>query len=281
MNDDLSDAALVLVGHGSTVNADSSAPVYQQAAALRAGRRFAHVHQAFWKQAPFVTEVTRTVDAPRVFIVPFFISDGYFSDEVIPRELGFGPRERPDAPRLQRRGRQTLYYCRAVGSHPSMTRVILARAADVVAKYPFPRPPKPAETALFIAGHGTDRNENSRQAVESQVEWIRSQKFYTAVHGVYLEEAPRIGDCYRMTTARNLVVVPFFISDGVHTQRDIPVLLGAPRRVIEARATGGQPPWRNPTEQQGKWLWYASSVGSEPCLAEVIVERVFEAAEPR
>ena len=37
-----------------------------------------------------------------------------------------------------------------------------------------------------------------------------------------MEESPRIGDCYQMASVRNLVMVPFFISDGLHSFEDIP-----------------------------------------------------------
>ena len=74
------------------------------------------------------------------------------------------------------------------------------------------------------------------------------------------------------------MVVPFFISDGLHTQEDIPVLLGETKRVVEQRVAAGQPVWRNPTEQKGKLVWYSPAVGTEPRLAEVILERAREAA---
>ena len=48
MSDNFSDAALVLVGHGSTLNAESSAPVYQHADELRKRKIFAQVQEAFW-----------------------------------------------------------------------------------------------------------------------------------------------------------------------------------------------------------------------------------------
>lgn len=93
-----------------------------------------------------------------------------------------------------------------------------------------------------------------------------------------MEEAPRIGECYALAQTRNLVVVPFFISDGLHVQEDIPVLLGEPKRVVEQRLAAGQSTWRNPTERHGKRVWYAKAVGTEPHIAEVILERVREMA---
>jgi sirohydrochlorin cobaltochelatase len=275
-NDEFSDSALVLVGHGSTLNAESSAPTYQHADELRRRGLFAQVIECFWKLEPSVGGVLRGVFAPRVFIVPLFISEGYFTEEVIPRELGLCGRDGKDFSRIQRRGGQMLHYCGPVGTHPSMTQVLLARAREVVERHPFPRAPKPAETTLFIAGHGTGNNENSRKVIEHQVERIRALDSYAGVHAVFMEEEPRIGDCYQLAQTRNLVMVPFFISDGLHSFEDIPVMLGESTRVVQERYKSGQPTWRNPTEKHEKRVWYSASIGNEPHIADVILERVRE-----
>jgi sirohydrochlorin cobaltochelatase len=272
-----SDAALVVIGHGSTLNADSAAPTYQHADELRRRNLFAQVEEAFWKQEPYVAQVLRGVFAARVFIIPLFISEGYFTEEVLPRELGFCRTGEKSFPRSRKRGAQLLYYGRPVGTHPSMTAVLLARARGIVEQFPFPRAPKPAETALFIAGHGTGNNENSRQIIEVQTELIRASQIYSEVHAVFMEEDPRVGDCYKLAHARNIVMVPFFISDGLHSREDIPVLLGSPKSAVAERLKSGQPTWRNPTERHGKRVWYTASVGSEPHLADVILERAREA----
>src|SRR5437762_6687045 len=85
---DLSDAALVLVGHGSTKNADSARPVYQHGEELRGRKIFAEVLEGFWKIEPGMATVVGKASAPRIFVVPLFISEGYFTQEMIPRELG-------------------------------------------------------------------------------------------------------------------------------------------------------------------------------------------------
>ncbi len=272
MRENFSDAALVVLGHGTTKNDGSATPVMQHAAELRRRGLFAEVREAFWKQAPQVKQVLSEIKTPRVFIVPLFISEGYFSREVIPRELGLDADFRLPTSDFR------LYYCRPIGTHDRMTDVILARAREVVAKHPFPRAPKPKDITLFIAGHGTERNENSRKAVERQAELIRAQQLYAAVHAVFMEETPLIAESYALTQTRNLVVVPFFISDGLHTVEDIPVLLGEPERIVKQRLAVGQPTWRNPTERNGKLVWYSTAVGTEPGIAEVILERVREMA---
>ena len=151
--DAFADATLVLLGHGTTKNEDSAAPVYQHATELRRRNIFAQVCETFWKQEPQAKQVLATVSARRVFIVPLFISEGYFSSEVIPRELGFFVHS-------------TLFYCKPIGTHDRMTNVLLARARELIGQFPFPRAPKPKNITLFIAGHGTERSENSRKAIE-------------------------------------------------------------------------------------------------------------------
>jgi sirohydrochlorin cobaltochelatase len=268
--DNFSDAALVVLGHGSTLNDGSAAPVYQHAAELRRRKIFAGVYEAFWKQDPQIKKVLPEIAAARVFIVPLFISEGYFSTDVIPRELGLSDCSTPNFQRA------TVYYCLPVGTHDSMTRVLLARAREVVEQFPFPHAPKPSDITLFIAGHGTEKNENSRKAVERQAELIRAMNLYAGVHVIFMEESPGIADCYGLAATKNLVVVPFFISDGLHTQEDIPVMLGEAKGIVAQRLAAGRPPWRNPTEKNGRLVWYAPAVGSEPHIADVILERVRE-----
>ena len=271
--DDFSDAALVVLGHGTELNAASAAPVFQHAAELRRRNIFAEAREAFWKQEPQIKKVLAEISAPRIFIAPLFISEGYFASQVIPRELGFSE----NASRITHHA--SLFYCKPAGSHDSMAGVILSRAREVVRKFPFPRAPRPGDITLFIAGHGTGKNENSRRAVERQAELIRAMNLYADVHAIFLEESPRIADYQALARTKNVVVVPFFISDGLHTQEDIPVLLGEAKRTVEQRLAAGQPAWRNPTEMNGRLVWYSPAVGTEPRIADVILERVREAAK--
>ena len=234
-NEDFSDAALVVLGHGTALNENSAAPVFQHAAELRRRNIFAAVREAFWKQEPQIKKVLAEISAPRVFIVPLFISEGYFASEVIPRELGFEIKN--SKLKIQN---SEIIYCAPVGTHDSITRVVLSRADEVVKQFPFPRAPKNSETTLFVAGHGTEKNENSRKVIERQVELIRSLNLYAEVHAIFLEESPRIADCFQIAQTKNLVMVPFFISDGLHVVEDIPVLLGEPERMVKERLAAGR-----------------------------------------
>lgn len=273
------DAALLLVGHGSTLNADSAVPTHLQADALRNRRIFAEVSTCFWKEQPAISSALRGIFSRRVFVVPFFISEGYFTEEVIPRELGLHGLHDTSWARIQRRGNQVIHYCGPVGTHPSMTSAILARAQSVVVLNPGTLPaPAPTDCSLFIAGHGTGNNENSRKAIEAQVERVADLGIYRDVHAIFMEEEPRIEAVYELGRTDNLVVVPFFIADGLHSYEEIPVMLGAAPEWVQAQLARGQATWPNPSRHRGKRVWYGRSIGDEPQLVDVILERVRESA---
>lgn len=270
---------LLLVAHGSSVNEDSAGAALMHAANLRARRVFGEVHVAFWRQEPFLTGALDRFAAAHVFVAPLFMSEGYFTEQAIPESLGLKTPTEPGFPRCQRRDGRDIYYCQAVGTHDSMTDVVLDRALEVVTRYPFPTVPPQGETALLLAGHGTPRNPNSRRAIEWHAERIRSRAKYAEVGVIFMEENPRISEACRITSAPNLVVVPFFISEGMHTTEDIPRLLGEREALIQQRLTAGLPPWRNPTSHEDRRIWYAGAVGTDPLVAEVVLARVAEAAK--
>src|SRR5260370_38429347 len=122
------DAAVVLLGHGTTLDKQSAAPVYFHAAELRRRAIFKDVQEAFWKQDPRIGDVLAGLKTARVFIVPLFISEGYFSENVIPRALGFRAEGEENFSRRMQRGQQIFFYSEPVGKHDTMTRGLLERA---------------------------------------------------------------------------------------------------------------------------------------------------------
>ncbi|MEY4385045.1 MAG: hypothetical protein RLY20_328 [Verrucomicrobiota bacterium] len=273
-----SDATLLIIGHGSTVNGDSGATVHQHAEALRRRGVFADVRAGFFKIEPRIGPALAAIRTPRVFVVPLFVSEGYFTRQAIPCELGLPAGSQDVMPCTVRLDGRAVTYCHPVGTHPMMTEIILARAAAALGGSPSTISPQPS-TALVIAGHGTALNPDSRKSIDRQVELITARKIFAEVHPAFLEEEPRIADIPGFVRAPRIVVVPFFMSDGLHVCEDIPVLLGETAETVQARRQTGEWPWRNPTERNGKTLCYTPGVGSEPGIADVIFERVHAAAK--
>jgi len=262
------ESALLIVGHGSTLNPDSSVPTWEHLDRLRERHLFAEVQAAFWKEEPGLRHVLYTLESREVYIVPNFISEGYFTRRVIPRELELeGP--------VTRRDGLTLKYCDPVGSHPRMTEVLLHRAAEVAPEV------DPAESSLVIVGHGTALNDNSALAVKEQVRAITALGRYAEVLAAYMEEPPLVSDWAALTRAPNVIIVPFFVADGLHSYQDIPVMLGVEAEPGEA-ASRREVFRHNPYALHGRRLYYASAIGTEPLFADVILDQVarFDAEHP-
>lgn len=255
------DAALLIVGHGSTENPDSSTPYFDHAEEIRSRGLFREVHCCFWKEEPSMREARFLIDADEVYVVPDFISEGYFTQEVIPRELEL------DGPTTERHGK-TWHYTLPVGVHRSMTDLLLRRAREVAPDVP------PAETTLIITGHGTGLNQNSTKAIRDQVDLIKaSGTGYAEVIDAYMEEQPFIADWDKLSPTPNAVVVPFFIADGLHSFQDIPVLLGIEPETGPA-ASQREVFRHNPHHLRGKTLYYSSAIGTERHMADVILDQI-------
>lgn len=200
------------------------------------------------------------IDANEIYIVPDFISEGYFTRTILPRELKL------DGAVTVREGK-TIKYCDPVGNHPNMTRLILQRAEEVAPSLP------PEDVSLVIVGHGTGLNENSARAVRMQVAKIQALKRFGEVVDAFMEETPNVTDWDKITTRKHVVIVPFFIADGLHSYEDIPVLLG-----IESAPSGAASRQdvfrRNPHHVRGRELYYGSAIGTSPLLADVILDQV-------
>jgi len=251
-------AALVIAGHGSTRNPDSSLPTLQHAGAIRRRGIFSEVACCFWKENPPYREVLRLVGSRDVFVVPNFISEGHFTRTIIPREMELeGP--------VTRRAGRTIRYCEPAGSHARMTDLLLQKARAVSPDAPT------AETSLLLVGHGTSLHGNSAAAVKLQVRRIAETGLYAEVLAAYLEEPPLIGEWDTFASQPNVVVVPFFIADGLHSRQDIPLLLGMAEEPGASRPDVFQ---HNPCHLRGRRLYYGNAIGTDPGFADIILDQV-------
>jgi sirohydrochlorin cobaltochelatase len=274
-----SGAALLIVAHGSTVNPDSSAPTLAHAAEIRRRKVFADVECAFWKEEPSLRDALSLFGLEsirEVCVVPNFISEGYFTQTVVPRELELNGRI------TKRSNGQIWRYSEPVGNHPLMTELLLKRAREVAPGI------QAADTSLLIVAHGTDLNENSAVAAKREAERIRALRKFADVLNVYMEEPPLVSDWRKLTKTRNVVVVPFFISDGLHSYEDIPRLIGIAQGKSTRLRSPGRPTARqattslaargeifrgNPYRIDNRSLFYAPSIGTDPGFADIIIEQ--------
>jgi sirohydrochlorin cobaltochelatase len=249
--------ALIVVGHGSHISGESSEPVYRHAAAIRGLGVFDEVRECFWKEEPSLREIFDLVESEEIYVVPLFISEGYFTREVIPRELGLSP-----APSVTVRGGRTIHYCAPVGTHPWMTGMILRRAEETAGM----SDEEARRAGLIVIGHGTERNSNSSEVIYRVTEEARATGCFGRVEAGFLDQAPAVGEVLAGMEMTEVVLVPFFVAEGWHTQETIPDDLG-----IQRPAVGPL------TERGGQRIWYTAPVGTFPEIAEIVLQRAREA----
>ncbi|MGY8657191.1 MAG: CbiX/SirB N-terminal domain-containing protein [Verrucomicrobiales bacterium] len=118
-------------------------------------------------------------------------------------------------------------------------------------------------------------NKNSTKAIKDQVKHIKtlSNCRFDNVFDTYMEEPPFIADWAKLARTPNVVVVPFFIADGLHSYQDIPVMLGFEKE--EGLAASQKEIFRrNPYHLQNKTLYYSAAIGTEPMMADVILDQI-------
>jgi len=242
--------ALVIVGHGSHLNEDSSLPVYEHAARIREIGEYDEVVECFWKEEPSMRHVLDTVEAEDVCVVPAFISEGYFTQQVIPRELGLtGPVTQKDG--------KTVRYAGPLGTFEGMADVILERAGDLLEG----KEVSPGRRALVLLGHGTDLNKNSGGVIYLNAERTRERDLYDLVEVGFLDQEPEIGEVVENVEAENIVLIPVFIAEGWHTHETIPEDLSLTGEV---------------TVREDKTIYYGAPVGTHPSMAGLIAARARE-----
>lgn len=250
-------SALLVLAHGSSVNATSSLPTRAQTERLREAGLFGEVACGFWKEKPGLREALDALTSPEVFIVPNFTVEGYFVRNVIPKELDLS------GPVTKRENGQVLRLCLPVGGHPRMTEVLLHRAREVAPDVDY------SQAAMLVLGHGTPLDTRSSEAVEAQVAEIGARGIFAEVHGAFMETPPKIEDWRGITACRDVIAVPFFIADGLHSDEDIPGLLG-----IAGGGDAGERERKNPHHLDGRRLYYSRAVGTDPGMVDVILDQV-------
>ncbi len=246
--------ALILAGHGSHISPNTAGVVWEQVDRLRALNVADEVTAVFWKETPSFHQVIDTLDADDITIVPLFTAQGYFTQTVIPAEMGLSGT-------LTQRDGRTIRYTPTLSEHSYLSQIVRQRVADALAQ----SGADPSEVAVAIIGHGTKRSPESRRATLEQAEQVGD--LAAESFAAFLDDSPSIPDIYRLTTAPIIIAVPFFLALGSHTTMDVPAELGlAPGETI------GQ--------INGRQVYYTLPVGVGGDLVDTILELAHDADAP-
>lgn len=252
--------ALVLLGHGSHYNADSSLPIYQQAAIIRSLGIFNEVHVSFWKEEPNLSRILNFVTSKDIYLVPYFMSEGYFTEQILPRELEISGK-------ITEKSGKRVFYCSPIGIHPLMVEMIQAMVdSNIPDANSYPR----NLVTVIVVGHGTSANENSRNSLIKCVRQLNIRRIYYEVLPAFMEEEPFDREILNQVRSPFVVVVPFFTSDGLHSREDIPTHM---ELIDNIKGELTKPVTKSIDGREIK-IWYTASLGTEPSMTRVILNTV-------
>ncbi len=206
----MSGSALIIAAHGSRRTPGANQMVADYAHRLAERGWFDEVTPAFHDGEPCFSEVLDRLSADDVTVVPMMTSDGYFTNELLPRGLS----------RNKRASRIRLRQTKPVGLHPAVVKLVADRIDTLRSRCQLDR------VCVSIVGHGTPRHGRSRFATIRLADALRAAHVAREVLPTFLDEEPNV-DSLRSRTARvDLIVVPFLMTNGPHATHDIPRALG-------------------------------------------------------
>lgn len=246
------DTAIILVGHGSARHPDSAKPILALAEALRQRGPWTEVAAVFMKQEPRLDQALGMVSARRVVIVPVFAGKGYYTDTLIPREMGL------DGPLTHRDGR-VLHYTAPAGCDLRIPGLMACRADGVVRSAGI----DPTTAGLLIIAHGSGRPGGAGETPKAIAAAIAAMNHFAEVRLAFLEQEPFARDWQSMVRAHgDLVVLPLLVAQGTHASQDIPPLFN-----LKAGEVG-------PVDIAGRRIRMSTGLGAEPELVEIVASLV-------
>ncbi|CAA7626930.1 conserved hypothetical protein [Candidatus Terasakiella magnetica] len=243
------DTALILVGHGSARHPDGAAPVLALAEEVRRRGVFAEVAAVFMKQYPPLALAERMVSAPNVIVVPVFAGRGYFTDSLIPAEIGL------TGPVTHRDGR-IFFYTAPAGTHPRIPE-LMARRAEAIAET---AGMTPDGCSLLLIAHGSSRPGGAGETPRAIAQSLAAMNRFHDVALTFLEQEPKAETWAERVQASDVIALPLLVAQGMHASQDIPPLFG-----LKAGESG-------PIPAQGHRVVLATGLGAEPDLVDLILE---------
>jgi sirohydrochlorin cobaltochelatase len=243
------DAALLLVGHGSSRLVTSRQATDRLVAAIGRRNLFAEIKACYWKEPPFLS--LDLVKAQTVYVVPNFAGEGAFTKRLIPEKLGI-------TGTLSNLGTRRLIYTEPVGCHPRLPELLRLRAEELCRKNAI----SPEATGLLIIGHGSRQPGGVSATPEAVAETLRGMNRFAGVATAYLEQAPFVADWPQLIDSHHVIVAPWLISEGMHASEDLPPHFGLDT------PTGG------PVMVQGRMVWLVDGIGRDEDVVDMILDHI-------
>ena len=265
------ETALILAGHGSTKNRDSSRHTRETARRLHKRGIFKEVRAGFWKESPSFQEVFHGLEAKDAIVVPWFLTRGYFVEKVLSEQFSATPipcriveplGSRPEIVRLIKKRAEKLRtrIRMRMRIRKWVSRIVGIGKQDGDRRWEMEDGIKLEHTSLLVASHGTPLHKGSRVAADTLAAEL-GKDGYRVSRAMFLEEEPKIADWRQVAAPEGpVMVLPHFLAGGLHGSEDVPGLLGIPH---------GREGWHR---VDGRWIGYGAPIGTPEEMEELILK---------
>jgi sirohydrochlorin cobaltochelatase len=241
--------SLFIIAHGSTVSREAHAAAAEHALTLRQSNRYGSIAVCF------LTETDTLPDLPlgEVYLLPFFMSNGYFVSRKIPKLFGLTNGRKVEKERV-------ILQCDALGMDPELSRIIVAMGIETCTQGAL----EPENTHLVLVAHGSEKSKASADATYFQQRAVKEKKVFGDVSSVFLNEEPELENWLvkNVDDVRPKVLVGLFTAEGPHAMKDVPESIDrAQRRVAVPHTT-----------------YYSGIVGTRPEIVKLIQDSVTRCA---
>lgn len=251
---------VLLLAHGSSSHPRPRLLVERRAREIESRGVAAEVGVGFLKESPSIESALAALEADVIYALPYFISEGYYTERVLPERLGIDPlpvEQWHQSGSVGQQvavgdGHQTVVYSRPVGTQSVMASII----EDQVQALPVTDP-----VTVVLVGHGTDEHAGSGDMVTAQAQRIDNKTNWT-VTTRYLDQEPTVDTLPKGIDTKTMVIVPAFVADGYHVRDTL------------AEAIGCGPAEGPDAHLESHRVWWTRSIGEHPAVTDVLVDQI-------
>ncbi|WP_340150957.1 CbiX/SirB N-terminal domain-containing protein [uncultured Sneathiella sp.] len=241
--------SVIVVAHGSRISDTAQEAAVRHAATLVHSNLYELVDVCFLsrdKSRPLLPE-------GKVFLLPFFMSNGYFVRNRIPELFELEKGRRIES-------RHQLYLCDPLGTDPELADVIITMAQEICRDHNY----TPKKVQLLLVAHGSETSSASAEATCLQQQAVTGRDEFAGVYVAFLSQAPRLDEVLSacLDDGSALIVVGLFAADGPHAIEDVP---------------GSIAKWQQQS-MSTMAVHYAGAVGSRPEIANLIQRSIARCA---
>lgn len=199
-SDNMDETGILLIGHGSSLPFNEM--VFKDICQKISDKLEIPTEMSYVKLSkPSIEEAVAKLNCENIIAQPLMLCEGRLTKKDIPEKLG------------------NIKQLPTIGANPLLCEIIATKIENALAKSELEN----VEIEVILLAHGSEfeYNEEFLKTLTSQMD------LKYPVHYSFLKyNSPSIQDVFKDIKSDRVVVIPVFVTDGIHTITDIPIILG-------------------------------------------------------